>query len=109
MVVADETSRRAMKPADMSKKDVIVVMPTTVPDPPKAGGVEVAHRTSKGNLLRTTGIVAKKDAEKASAGRSAPIQRNLHSNQDQPNREIDSDRTTLRAPSEPETEQARPS
>ena len=51
VVVAYKVSRRTMEAADVSKKEGIVVMPTTVPDPPKARGVEAAPRTGKGMLV----------------------------------------------------------
>ena len=50
VVVVDEASRCAMKVANESKEEGIVVMPTTIPDPPEIGGVE-ATRTGKGYCL----------------------------------------------------------
>ena len=76
----------------MSKEEGIVVMPTTIPDPPEAGGVEAAPRTGKGNPLQKIGIVARKATRRESVGRSAPILRNP--DVDEPNKEIGNDRTT---------------
>ena len=56
VVVADEASRRVMEAADVGKKEGIVLMPTTVPDPPEARGFEAAPRTGKGDLPRNVGI-----------------------------------------------------
>ena len=108
MVVADEVNRRPMEAANMSQEGGIVVMPTVVSDPTKAGVVEVALRTDKGNLPRNVDTVARKATQRASVGRSTPIKRNLHPDLGEPNRKIDSDRTTLRALSELEMERARP-
>ena len=80
-------------------------MLTVVPDPPKVA----AQRTDKGNPSRNAGIVAKKATRRLSVGSSTPIRRNLHPDLGGPNNEISSDRTTLRGPSEPEIERARPS
>ena len=60
VVVEGEASRCTMEAADVSKEEGIVVMPTTIPDPPKAGGVEAAPRTGKGNPPWNAGIVAKR-------------------------------------------------
>ena len=92
MVVADEASWCAMEVADEIKEEGIVVMPTTIPDPPKTGGVE-AIRTGKGNPPRNAGIVTRKATRRASAGRSAPIRRKPDLDPDKPKKGTGSDRT----------------
>ena len=78
-------------------------MPTTTSDPPETGGVE-AMRTGKGKPSRNAGIVARKVIGGASAGRSAPIQRELgpETVPDIPTREIGTNRTTPKDPGKPE-------
>ena len=78
-------------------------MPTATTDPPEPGGVE-AMRTDRGRPSRSTGSVARKATEKATARRSAPIWREPDSETvpDIPTREIGSDRTTPKTPGEPE-------
>ena len=61
--VEDEASRRTMV-ANQIKKERTEVMPTANPDPPETGGVE-AMRTSKGNLPRNAGTVARKATGRA--------------------------------------------
>ena len=106
MVVADEVHRHAMEVADKSKNKGIVVMLMAIPDPPEAGGVKVAPGTGKQRRRRTVGTVAGRVIERASTRRSAPIQTNP--DPIKPNKEIDNDRTTLRAPKEPEMDRTRP-
>ena len=72
--MAEEASWRAMEVADEIKEEGTEVMPTAIPDPPEIGGVE-AMRTRKGKPSRSTGTVGRKATRKASAGRSATIQR----------------------------------
>ena len=98
-----EASQCAMEAADEIKEGGTEVMPTATQDPPETGGVE-AMRTEKGNPSRTAGTVARKATGRASAGRSAPIQREPVPDlvPDIPTREIGSDRTTLKDPEEPE-------
>ena len=108
MVVAGKESRREMEAADKSKKEGIVVMPTVVPDPPKVGVVEAAPGTGKENPPRNVGIVARKATGRVCVGRSTPIRRKPHPDPGGPNREIGSDRTTLRAPNDSEMEWAWP-
>ena len=98
MDVENEASRCAMA-ADQIKEEGIEVMPTTIPDPPEIGGVE-AMRTGKGNLLRNAGTVARKATGRASAGRSAPIQREPFP--DKSTREIGTDCTMPKDPEKPE-------
>ena len=47
-----------MEVADKSKIEGIVVMPTIVPDPPEAGGVEAASKIGKESPPRNAGTVA---------------------------------------------------
>ena len=63
----DEASRCAMEAADESvRNEGTEIMLTPIPGPPKTRGVK-AIRTSKGNLLRNAGIVARKATGRASA------------------------------------------
>jgi hypothetical protein len=61
MGVEDEANRCAMEETD---KEDTKEMPTAIPEPLEAGGVEVSQP-------RIAGIVARKATERASAGRSA--------------------------------------
>ena len=99
--MADEANRCAMEAAEGSKGEGIVVMPTTIPNPPEIGGVE-AMRTGKGNPPRNAGIVARKATTRASAGRSAPIQRKLDPDSDKPKKETGIDCTTPKDPKKSE-------
>ena len=74
MVVADEASWCAMEAADEIKVEGTEVMPTTILDPLETRGVE-AMKTGKGNPSRNAGTSARKATGRASAGKSAPIQR----------------------------------
>ena len=100
--VEDEASRRAMEVDEGIKEKGTEVMPTATPDPPETGGVE-AMRTGKVKPSRSAGTVARKATGKASAGRSAPIQREPgpETVPDIPTREIGSARTTPKTPGEP--------
>ena len=94
MGMEDEESRCAMEVADEIKERGTEVMPTATPDPPETGGV------GKGKPLRSVGTVARKATGRASAGRSAPIQREPGPEMvsDIPTREIGSDRSTPKDP-----------
>ena len=102
MDVEGKASQCAMEAADKIKVGGTEVMPTTIPDPPETGGVK-AMRTGKGPP-RNVGTVARKATGRASAGRSEPIRRESGPKTvpDIPTREIGSDRTTPKAPGEPE-------
>ena len=76
MVVVDEVGWHAMEAADKSRNDDTENMPTAVPDPPGAGGVNAVPETGKTNPLRNAGTVAKRATGKASAGESVPIRTN---------------------------------
>jgi hypothetical protein len=62
-------------------------LPTAIPDPPEAGGVEASP-------LWIAGIVARKATGRASAGRSAPSREEQRPGPDEPTEGIGSDRTT---------------
>ena len=47
MVVVDEAGWYAMEVADKSKIEGTIIMPTTILDPPEAGGLEPAPKTGK--------------------------------------------------------------
>ena len=57
-LMMNEAGRHAMEAADKSKIEGIVVMPTVVPDPPEAGGVEAASKIGKESPPRNAGTVA---------------------------------------------------
>ena len=99
-----EAGQHPMKATDMSKIKRIIVMPSTVPDPPEVGGVKVEPKPCKGNQPRNVGIVATKATEKASGGKSGPIHREPgpETVPDMPTRETDSVRTTPKYPEESE-------
>ena len=101
--VEDEVSRCAMQVADEIKEGGTEPMPLATSDPPEIGGVK-AMRTGKGNPPQNYGTVARKARGRASAGRSAPIWRELVPDPvpDIPTREIGSDRTTPKDPEKPE-------
>ena len=90
MFYTDKVSLRAMEATDVSNEEGIVVMPTAIWDPLKAGGVEPAQKTSKGNPSRNVGVVARKATRRVSVGRRALIHRNLDPNPDELNKEISS-------------------
>ena len=50
VVVVDKASRCTMEAADGTKEEGTEVIPTTIPDPPEAGGVE-ATKTGKGKSV----------------------------------------------------------
>ena len=97
----DEASRCTMEATDGIKEEGTEVMSTSIPDPPKTGGVE-ATRTGKGNLSRNVGTVARKATRRVSVGRSAPIRRKLDPDPLKPTKEISSDRTTPKDPKKSE-------
>ena len=103
MVLVDELDQHAMEAADKSKNEGIIIMPTTVSDPPEAGGVKAAPGTNKQRLRQIANTVAGRVIERTSVGRSTPIQTNLITN-----KEINSGCTMLRAPKELEMDRARP-
>ena len=95
-----------MEAADKSKTEGIIETSTAVSDPPKARGVKVAPETVKQRPKWNVGTMAGRAIERASAGRSAPIQTN-------PDRVIVmqasvKDRTMPRAQEELKTDQALP-
>ena len=99
MGVEDEVSQYAMEAAGEIKEGGTEVTPTATPDPPETGGVEVM-RTGKGKPSRSADTAARKATGKASARRSAPIQR--EPGPDIPTREFGSDHTTPKDPEKPE-------
>ena len=72
----------------------------------EAGGVKPAAKTDKGSSQQSSGTMAEKAIERASVGRSAPLRTNP--DPAKPNKEIDTDCTTLRALKEPKMDRARP-
>ena len=59
MVVVDEAEQHAMEAADRSRTRGIIEMSTTVPDPPRVGGVKAMPETGKESPRRNAGIVSK--------------------------------------------------
>ena len=74
MIMVDEAGQRIMEATDMSRTRGIIEMSTTVPDPPRVGGVKVMLEAGKGRPQRTVGTMARRAVERASAGKSAAIQ-----------------------------------
>ena len=74
--VEDEVGWHAMEAAGKSKFECTHTVPTAVPDPPGGGGVKVELETGTKRPTQNDGIVASEATEKASAGRSVPIQTN---------------------------------
>ena len=105
MVVVDEAHRHTMEAVDVKKTEGIIVMPTKVPDPPKAGGVKTALEIGKESMHQIAGIVVGSATRRASARRRRLIRTNM--DQEKPSMGINNDRTTLRAPNEPETDRVR--
>ena len=56
MIVVYGAGRHPMEAADNSKTKGIILMPTVVSDPSKAGGVKVVPKTGKESLRRTIGL-----------------------------------------------------
>ena len=92
--VEDEVGRLATVEADKSRKEGIEEVPTIVLNPPQAGGVMAAPEIGKQRLMRNAGIVERGPTRRASAGRSAPIQRKPDPDPGEPNKEIGNGRTT---------------
>ena len=103
MDLEDGVSQCSMEAADEIKEGATKAIPTATADPPKTGGFE-AMRTGKGNPPRSAGTVARKAIGRASAGRSAPIRRELVLDPvpDILTKETGSDRTTPKDPEKPE-------
>ena len=76
MIVMDEAGRHAMEANNKCKTEGIIVMPATVLDPPKAGGVKAVSETGKESPQRNVGIVARKATGRPRARRSAPVRIN---------------------------------
>ena len=76
MIVVDEALRHTMEAVDKSKTEGIIVMPTTVLDPPKVGGVKAVPETGKESPQWNVGIVARKATGRPRARRSAPVRIN---------------------------------
>ena len=95
--VEDEANRFGMEATDKERTNE---MPTTIPDPPEAGGV-VARKPW------IAGTVAGKAIERASAGRSAPSWEKPRPDPDpdEPTEETGSARTTPKDPEKPERPQ----
>jgi hypothetical protein len=87
----DVANRCAMEATD---KDGTREMPTVIPDPPEAGGVEASQ-------LWIAGTVAREATGRASAGRSAPSREEQHQGLDKPTEGIGSDHTTQKDPETP--------
>ena len=94
----------------MIKEEGIVVIPTTIPDPPEVGGVEATPRTGKRNPPQNADIVARKATRRASAGRSAPFWSKPDPDPGGPNTEIGSGCTTPKDRKDPKkSERGQPS
>ena len=95
MHVEDEVNRCAMQATD---KEGTNEMPTAIPDPPEAGGVEARQP-------RIAGTVARKATGRASAERSAPIRKEPDPDPNELTEETGSARTTPKDPEKPERPQ----
>jgi hypothetical protein len=95
--VEDEANRCAMEATD---KEGTKEMPTAIPDPPEAGGVEASQPW-------IAGIVARKATGRASAGRSTPSRGEPRPDldPDKLTEEIGSNCTTRKDPEKPEKPQ----
>ena len=71
-------NRHAMMAADKSRKEGTEVVQTTVPDPPRAGGVKEVPKTGNQRLTQNVGTVAKRATRRVSIGKSPPIRINLN-------------------------------
>ena len=110
MGVDDEVGRLATVAADKSRKEVIEEVPTTVLDPPQAGGITTEPEIGKQWPKRNAGIVARRATRRASAGNCAPIRRKPDPDSGGPNKEIGSGHTTLKDCKDlKESERGRPS
>ena len=106
VLVVDEAGQHTMEATDRTKTKGIIIMPTTILDPPEVGGFMLAPETGKESPRRNADIVARNSMEKVSAGRSAPSWKNP--NPTEPNKEIGSGRTSPRSSKEPKMDRARP-
>ena len=106
MGVVDEAGRHAMEAAGKTRNKGTENVPTTVPDPPGAGGVMAAPEDGKRRLQRNAGTVAKRATEKASAGENEPIRTNP--DPARPARMADKARTTRRDREDPRTVTGQP-
>jgi hypothetical protein len=97
VLVEDEANRFAMEATD---KEGTKEMPTAIPDPPEARGVEASQPW-------IAGIVARKATRRAGAGRSMPSRGKPRPdpNVDEPTEEIGRNSTTWKDPEKPETPQ----
>ena len=93
MGVEDEVGRLATVAADKSRKEGIQEMPTTVPNPPQAGGVTTEPEIGKQRPKRNAGTVVRRATRRASVRRSAPTQRKPDPDLGGLNKEISNDRT----------------
>ena len=100
--MVDEVAKR-------SQTKGIIIMPTIVSNHLEVGGVKSAPETGKERPRRTASIVDGKVTERASVGRSVPIQTNQDPDPVELNKEIGSGHTMPRALKEPEMYWARPS
>ena len=57
--MVEEADWHAMEAPDMNRTEGTEVVPTAVPNPPRAGGVKAALVPGKGRLRRIASIVAK--------------------------------------------------
>mgnify|MGYP006982079643 CR=1 FL=1 len=73
--VEDVVGRLATMATYKSRKEGIEEVPTTVPDPPQAGGVTTEPEIGKQRPKRNAGIVARRATRRASVGRSVPTWR----------------------------------
>ena len=92
--IEDEVARHTIVAASKNRKEGIEEVQTTVPDPPLAGGVNVAAKISKQSLTCNADIVARGAIRRASAGKSVPIRRKPDLDPGGLNKEIGSGGTT---------------
>ena len=102
--VVDEAGLHAMEASNKSRTGGIIIMPTTVMDPPRAGEVKPATETGKERSCGTAGIVIGRATRRVSARRRRAIR--IDPDWVEPNKEIGNDCITPRAPKESETERA---
>ena len=108
MHMEDEVGRLATVAADKSKKEGIEEVPTTVLDPPQAGGVMDESEIGKQRPKRNSGIVARRSTRRVSAGRSASIRRKPDPDPGEPNKEISKTRTTSKGQKDRKPERGQP-
>ena len=104
MIMVDEEGQHAMEAADKSKNEGIIIMPTTVSDPPEAGGVKAAPGTNKQRLRQIANTVAGRVIERTSVGRSTPIQTNPDLDLVKQNMKIGNAHTTPKGRKDPKSE-----